>query len=237
MKLLLNTVKIKHLFSLLLLSSFLFSCQDEQEFKIPVEADFYMDIHRNVVANSRLQFYDGYIIISSFEFEGDREQASEVAFSREYEQGIPIAFTSDQAVEALKFQIPQGNYTGISIAFETFDDFEENNLVVEGSYQTSEGIRYPLVFALNSSESFEIEAESYSDGNQIIVKKEAPVSAYIKLNPVHWFKYIPLSLLDEAEVGLWNGVSAIVISEETNEEIYDLIMDRLSEAAEVIFIY
>lgn len=196
-----------------------------------------MDIQKNVVANSRLQFYDGYIIMASFEFEGDREQAREVAFSREYEQGLTIAFTSDQVVEALKFQIPQGNYTSISIAFETFEGFGENNLVVEGSYQNSEGIRYPLVFALGSSESFEIEAESYSDGDQIIVKKEAPVSAYIKLNPVHWFKNIPLSLLDEAEVVLWNGVSTILISEEVNEEIYDLIEDRLAEAAEVIFTY
>lgn len=237
MKLFLNTVKIKYIFFLLLLNSFLFSCQKEQEFKIPVEVGFYMDIQRNVVANSRLQFYDGYIIISSFEFEGDREQASEVEFAREYEHGLKIAFTSDQAVEALKFQIPQGNYTSISIEFETYEGFGENNLVVEGAYQNSEGTHYPLVFVLGSSESFEIEAESYSDGNQIIVKKEAPVSAYIKLNPVHWFKTIPHSLLDEAEVVLWNGVPAIVISEEVNEEIYDLIEDRLAEAAEVIFIY
>lgn len=237
MKLLLNTVKVKYIYSLLLLSSFLFSCQEEQEFKIPVEAGFYMDIQRNEVATSRLQFYGGHIIISSFEFEGEREQASEVAFSREYEQGLSIPFTSDQAVEAWNFQIPQGSYTSISIEFETFEGIGENNLVIEGSYQNSEGKGYPLVFALGSSESFEIEAESFSDGNQIIVKKEAPVSAYIKLNPVHWFKNIPLSLLDEAEVVLWNGVPTIVLSEELNEEIYDLIEDRLGEAAKVIFIY
>lgn len=237
MKLLLNKMSKKHLFFLSLLSSFLFSCEQEQEFKIPVEVGFYMDIQKNAVDNSRLQFYGGSIIVSSFEFEGDREQASEVEFTREYENGLKTTFTSDQAVEAFQFQIPQGNYNHISIEFETFEGFGENSLVVEGSYQNSEGRRYPLVFALGSSESFEIEAESYSDGNQIIVKKEAPVSAFIKLNPVHWFKNIPLSLLDEADVVLWDEVPTIVISEEVNEELYDLIEDRLTEAAEVIFIY
>lgn len=202
-----------------------------------MEVGFFMDIQKNVVANSRLQFNGGSIILSSFEFEGDREQASEVEFAREYEQGLKLAFTSDQAVEALKFQIPQGNYHPISIEFETFDGFGENNLIVEGSYQNSEGRRYPLVFALGSSESFAIEAESYSDGNQIVVKKEAPVSAFIKLNPVHWFNNVPLSMLDAADIGLWDGVPTIVISEEVNQEIYDLIEDQLNEAAEVTFIY
>ena len=103
MKDLLRTMKIKNVFLLLLLSSFLFSCQDEQEFKIPVEAGFFMDIQQNAISGSRLQFDGGYIIISSFEFKGKREQAEEVDFSREYEQGLIIPFTSSKAVEALHF--------------------------------------------------------------------------------------------------------------------------------------
>ncbi|WP_017733775.1 hypothetical protein [Nafulsella turpanensis] len=237
MKLLVNKMKIKNIFFLPLLSSFLFSCEKEQEFKIPVEVGFYMDIQKNMVDNSRLQLNGGSVIISSFAFEGEREQASEVEFTRDYAQGLKIAFTSDQPVEALQFQIPQGIYTHISIEFESFEGYGENSLLVKGSYQNSEGSRYPLIFAMNSSESFEIEAVSYSDGSQIIIKKEAPVSAYIKLNPVHWFKNIPLALLDEADVMDWDGVPSIVISEEENEEIYDLIEDQLNEAAEVTFVY
>lgn len=237
MKVFLYTVKIKNFCFLLMLSSFLYSCQDEQEFKIPVEADFFMDVKRHAVADSRLQFDGGYIIISSFEFEGKREQADEVIFEREYEQGLKIPFTSTQAVEAFKFQIPQGNYTSISIEFETFDDLGENNLVVEGSFKKSDATRYPLVLAMATNEDFEIEAVSYSNGKQIILKKEAPVSAYIKLNPVHWFKNIALSTLDEAELVLWNGEPTILISDEVNQEIFDIIEDRLHEAAEATFIY
>jgi hypothetical protein len=230
-------MKIKPFYMLLLLVYSLASCQEEQEFKIPVDAGFFMDINRNTVANSRLQFDDGYIVIASFGFEGEREQAEEVEFSREYSQGLAIPFTSDKPVEGLHFQIPQGNYTSISVEFDTFDGFDEDNLLVKGSYKNSEGSRYPLVFILHSSESFEIEAESYSDGSQIIIKKEAPVSAYIKLNPVYWFEEVSLSALDEAEVVLWNGVPTIVISEEINEEIYDLVEERLQEGAKVIFVY
>lgn len=202
-----------------------------------MEVGFFVDIQRNPIAGSRLQFHGGYIVVSSFEFEGEREQAREVVFSKEYKQGLRIPFTSDEAVEALDFQIPQGNYTGISIAFETFEGFGESSMLVQGAYRNSEGREYPLVFVLESSEEFEIQAKSYSDGSQIILKKEAPVSAYIKLNPVYWFQAVPLSALDEAEVVLWNGVPTIVISEEVNEEIYELVEDRLDEASEVVFIY
>ena len=237
MKGLFRTMKRISIYILLLLSSFLFSCQDEGEFKIPVEAGFFIDIQRNAVSASRLQFDDGYIIISSFDFEGKREQAEDVDFSREYEQGLTIPFSSSQPVDALYFQIPQGNYTHISIEFETFDDFGENNLLIEGSYQNSDGERYPLVFVLKSSERFRIDAKSHSDGRQVIVKKEAPISAYIKLNPVAWFKAVPILALDEAEVVLWNGAPTIVISEEVNEDLYDLLEDRLQEGAEAIFDY
>lgn len=237
MKVLLKTMNIKSVSLLLLLSSLLYSCQDEQEFKIPVEAAFFMDIQRNPVDESRLQFDGGHIILASFDFEGKREQAEEVEFSREYEQGLTLPFTSDTPVESLYFQIPQGNYTSISIAFETFDDFGENNLLVEGSYQNSGGIRYPLVFILQSSERFRIQAESYSDGRQVIAKEEAPISAYMTLNPVHWFQGLPLSALDEAEIVSWNGAPTILISEEVNEELYDHIEDRLQEGAKAVFIY
>lgn len=237
MKVLLKTMKIKSISILLLLSSFLYSCQDEQEFKIPVEAAFFMDIQRNPIAGSRLQFDGGHITLESFDFDGRREQAENVEFSREYEQGLTVPFTSDTPVESLRFQIPQGNYTSISIEFETFDDFDENNLLIEGSYQNSDDIRYPLVFALRISERFRIQAKSYSDGKQVIAKKEAPISAYIKLNPLHWFQAVPLSALDKAEIVSWNGVPTILISEDVNEELYDLIEDRLQEGAEAVFIY
>ena len=108
---------------------------------------------------------------------------------------------------------------------------------MRGAYQNSEGKRYPLVFTLRSSEVFEIRAKSYSDGNQVILKKEAPTAAHIRLSPVYWFQAVPLSALEEAEVVLWNGEPTIVISEETNEELYDLIEERLEQGSEVVFIY
>ncbi|MFD2515918.1 hypothetical protein ACFSRY_18750 [Pontibacter locisalis] len=226
----------------LFLSCFLLSCEKEEEFKIPVDVSFTVDMQREKTSDSRIRFTEGHVVLASFEFEGEREQAEEVRFEKEYEQGLHVPFSPNQAVGELRFQVPQGSYSRIAVAIETADGDEEDGggrsgLAVRGVYRTSGGKELRLLFELQSSEEIEVVAESLSDGSQIILKREAPATASIRLDPHYWFQAVPYSLLDNAETVDRNGVATILISEEVNEQIYEIIVSRIGKGAEAVFTY
>jgi hypothetical protein len=228
----------KGFFLIFFLVSFLLSCEKEDEFKIPVDVDFYMDIQRGAALEDKLHFTEGFIRLSSFRFRGQREQADEVRFEKAYEQGLTLPFSPVRAVPELKFQVPQGNYNRISIVLETYNDLEdaaEVGLELKGTFAAKDGKRYPLLFQLESAEVFRIAASSNLADNQIILKKEAPAVAYIRLHPGYWFQGVSAPLLEGAALVPVNGVPTILINESYNETIYDILVDRLGEDEETVF--
>jgi len=228
-------MKAQFLLVLLFCGSFLFSCQGDEVFKQPTQVGFAMDINREAGMGDRLQFDQGSIILASFDFEGQRVQGDDVFFSREYEQGLLIPFDPNNVIAELDFQIPQGSYTRISVSFSTFDDFGDNSILVEGSYRNSNDTTYPVRFEFISSEFFEAVAEDDSGNNEIILKKETPVNAEIKLDPISWFQAVPQVLMDDADLIEINGSPTILVNEDENTNIFEIIVARLDEATETIF--
>ena len=219
---------------IILISGFLFSCMEESEFKIPVDIQFYVDMIRNSETNEQLYFSEGSIILGSFEFEGEREQAEMVEFAREYENGFKINFDPNKATKNLHFQIPQGIYTSIEVSFETYEETDQANLFLKGIYKTASGKEIPFHFQNNVSIYFEIEAEG-ARGHQIVLKKEDNTAAYVKLDPFYWFQPVTTRAWEEAELVEFNGLPTIMISEEYNENIFELIINRIEDSADVIF--
>lgn len=227
-----------------LLAGILLSCQDTEEFKIPSDIGFRMDIKREAEAAGPLSFTNGHITLASFSFEGEREQGGEVFFDKEYEQGIKLPFDAAKPVDALVFQVPQGNYIRIEVEMETYDDTSVSGLVVFGSYLNSNGTRYPIKFELSSAVDMEIEATGNTGSRQIVLKQSSPATAIIKLDPFKWFEAVPLSHLDnalltveenEGETEEGEGSSYILINEEVNENIYEIIITRIEQSAEIVF--
>lgn len=235
-----------------LLAGTLLSCQETDEFKVSSDVAFRMDIDREANSGGRLNFTGGSITLASFSFEGRREQGADVFFTKEYERGLQIAFDATQPVDALAFQVPQGNYVRIEVELETYDDTAVSGLVLTGSYLHSNGVRYPLRLELSSSVDIEIEASDRSGSKQIVLKQSSPATAKIKLDPIKWFEAVPLSHLDnavltagesegevenegESEEEMVSGASYILINEEVNESIYEIIITRVEQSAEIVF--
>ena len=181
-----------------LLAGILMSCQETEEFKIPSEIGFRIDIKRETNPSARLSFTSGYITLSSFSFEGRRKQGGDVFFTKEYDRGLQIAFDATKPVDALVFHVPQGNFVRIEVEMETYDDTSLSGLVVSGSYLHSSGTRYPIRLELSSSIDIEIEARDKSGSKEIVLKQSSPATAKINLDPVKWFEAVPLSHLDNA---------------------------------------
>ena len=92
-----------------------------------------------------------------------------------------------------------------------------------------------IPFKFGSSETFEIESEDSSNSGVIVLDKDQPSNALIELDPVFWFDILSVNQLENANLTTIDGVSTMLINEESNENLYDLLADRVDESTESVF--
>jgi hypothetical protein len=193
-----------------------------------------MDITRNPTVSGQLTINGGHFIMSNFEFSGQREKGDDVYFTQDFSGGLTIPFDLNNEISELDFQIPQGSYNSIEIGMRTSSS--GIGILVEGTYTYSGGGTIPVRFEFTAVEQFEIEAENDGGGN-IILDKDHDSPAKIILDPTHWFSPVPVSYFENATITNVSGTNTILIDSNTNEDIYDIVLDRLEETAAVIFNY
>lgn len=218
------------LFSLSLLLN---SCQ-KNKWKEPTEVSFKMDLNSNAGMNGKLKFTGGIIVLREFSFEGEREQGDDVYFEKSFTGGLTLAFSPNSGIPELNFDIPQGNYSKIKVEFEA-EGNTDNSIVVEGNYTTTGGVTYPLRFETEAVELYSIIGKHTSGSNEIVLVKDTPATALIKLDPVHWFGTVSTTMLDNADLIDVNGIMTILINDANNGNILDIVLDRIDEASEVVF--
>lgn len=206
-----------------------------KKYKEPTEVEFHMDINKAPSVSGMLTFSDGYFIMKRLDFDGDREKGEDVSFTRNYDTGLQIPFGLSTNIEDLNFSIPQGVYKSVELAFDTYVG-SSPCIVVNAVYQYSGGGTIPVLFEFDDSEEFAISAES-EDGSLIVLDAEIASQAKIVLDPSHWFQPIPTTYFESATLTNIGGANTIVINKNTNEDIYDLILDRIDESTEAIFNY
>lgn len=211
------------------------SCEKEDPLKLPVDLAFSIKMNKNLKVNNTMVFTKGEIILADFEFEGEREIGEDVYFSKEFSSGLSIDLTNDEKIQELTFEIPQGIYKRIYIAFNTFDDFDQNCIVIEAYYTNTQDVQIPIRFEFLSSEYFSVVAEDYSGDSQIVLNTDTPAYASIRLDPVYWFMNISNTMLDDSETVTINGKATILINEDINTRLYELIVARLDESTECVF--
>ncbi|MBN4071397.1 hypothetical protein JYT72_02685, partial [Crocinitomix catalasitica] len=131
----------------------------------------------------------------------------------------------------LVFDIPQGNYYELIITFATFYNSGNNTVIVNGTYTNASSTTFPLVFEFKAADSFSIIGEDDKGDATIILDKNVSASALIKFDPVYWFATVSNSLFDSATLVDVGGQMTILVNSSTNEDIYDLVVDRMEESA------
>lgn len=202
------------------------SCQEEEQ-SSGINLQF--DINKAVVnyrSPGDLQFTEGFITIVEVVFDGDRTGGGSVSISH----GATVVYdfsTGESQPEDNVIEIPPGDYNDIYLGIELFDENDNPGLVIEGTYEKeSDGQVYPIRFEFNSGEVFEAEASSGS------VPPNTPAIAKITFDPHEWFAGVSFNMLENAGV---NNDGAIVISETSNSEIFDLVADGLDLSTEAVF--
>ena len=211
------------------------ACGDERDkWKQPSAVDFRIDLNREATNSGNLRFIGGSIVLSEFSFEGERLQGEDYYFDKPFPEGLEVKLSSSNAPPELKFDIPQGNYTQITIEFEAETE-DDKSIIIEGTYTNSSGTSYPVLLEIEADEIFTVIAKDASGGREIVLNKDIPSTATIILDPVYWFGHVSTSMLDNADLVELNGRLTILINEEENEDILDEIEDRIDEATEVKF--
>lgn len=211
------------------------SCKKEAKWKLPTEVKFKMDISRNPSVAGNLNFTGGNIMIENFSFDGEREEGDDVYFNNNYPGGLNINFDPNNPVPAWDFDIPQGTYTRIRILFNTYGEAGDDQIVLTGTYyNATDSVTYPLRLEFEADEFFDVVALS-SGSNIIVLDKDIPKTATIKLDPSYWFQPVTTKEMDNAGLILFNGVETILINDSTNSAIFDLVSDRIEEPTTINF--
>ncbi len=212
------------------------SCKKkDDEWKIPTEVGFKMDINRSTSSGGNLVFSGGTIILESFRVKGKRDQGADIEFRKEWNTGLSMTFSSTGVISAIDFDIPQGSYSKIEIEFDTFDDFGDNCILVNGTFTNSVGAPIAVRFEYTKSEYFSIVAEDKAGGGQIVLDADIAATSEIVLDPIHWFQIISDNMMENADTVHIGGVPTIIISDDVNDNIFDLVLDRLDESTEALF--
>jgi hypothetical protein len=206
------------------------------KWKEPTDVDFYVDINTANSVNNQLSFTNGEIILEYFDFDASRDKGDDVIFDQDYPSGLIIPFNPNQVVSELEFMIPQGEYKRVDIGFRTFDDNGDNCILIEGIYSYSGGGTIPMRFEFTDSEVFKVRAEN-ANGGDIILDKDILSPAKIELDPAHWFQPVPISFFESADITDIDGTNTILINKNTNDAIYDIVLDRLDESVLITFNY
>lgn len=212
------------------------SCNKDKKWKLPTEVKFKMDINRSSCVGGNLTFTGGNIVIQSFSFDGQRDEGDDVYFMNDYPGGLNVNFDPNNPVSAWDFDIPQGTYHKVTVSFQTYGDLDDDRIVLTGTYyNTSDLVTYPVRLEFEVDEFYSVVAASSSGSNTIVLDKDVPASASIKLNPVYWFQLVTPNDMDNATLTPVNSVPTIVISDSENTDIFDLVSDRIDEATQTTF--
>ncbi len=217
------------LFALVLLVG----CKKNQ-LKKPTDVSFKIDINRSTSTDGKIIFNSGSIILASFDVEGERQEGDPISFSRSFPQGLLVNFDPNNPITEIQYDIPQGVYTELAISFETFDDNGDNTIVVNGTYTNNGGIDIPIRFEFLSSEYFSISSEDATNSGLIVLDKDTPANALIKLDPIYWFDILTTNQMENADLVNVGGTPTILINEDENDDLYDAIADRIDESTEAI---
>ena len=204
---------------------FIVGCK-KSELKKPAEVVFTVDINKETTMNGNLFFTDGQIVIRSLTFDGKRIKGDDVYFEQEFEEGLVIPFSSDIVNNQMKFDVPQGSYTSIRNDFEAEKtDFEK--IIINGSYKNSNDEVLPITVEVERIEFYDKIAKNAQGTTNIDLVEGTSSKVVIQLNPVFWFSNISINQLNNANISNINGVATILINSEINEDLYDVLEDKV----------
>ncbi len=175
----------------------------------------------------------GTLVVSTIEFEGRRQNASDVFFTADFDPPIVVDLETQTLSRLVQFDIPQGIYERIELIFHLGAP-GHLPLVMTGEANLPIIGQKPVRFEYQYSEPVRVVAQSINGGN-IVLKKDEPSTAEVNVDASHLFRLVNIGLLVSSEFQNQNGTDIILINQDMNSPIFNVIANRLSQSFQVIF--
>ena len=134
----------------------------------------------------------------------------------------------------VSYDIPQGIYNRIELTL-SIGYGNENALCLEGNFNRGPFDEVPVLFEYAFQEQIRINARNKEGGEQIVLSKDNPVKATVRINVPNLFQFVNMNMIKNAETVQINGQEVIRINKETNNTIFNLIATKLDNSIQVVF--
>jgi hypothetical protein len=214
----------------------------------PVRLSVSVNITEQYKTSDTLSFGKGEIIIKEVQFEGKREAGENYSFNSETgkEYGPKYFYAQSANLESIAlFDIPQGIYTLMKWRFELSDGLErlesedDNNetpgLIIHGNYIKHNGEKLEVRIEIDPFESFECQTISPTGEKKINVISGKVYNAVLSFDPYFAFRAISTDSLEDADYSDDDKPPLLLISSDSNEELYEIILFRLQQSAKIVF--
>jgi hypothetical protein len=195
--------------------------------------------------------------LSRLDISGRRSGENDMFFSRKFDKLSGNFQLLQTEPSSTRLQIPQGTYESLvfyltpneeDYEFEygsTGEDDETGDLaeyllnakpgVLVVARYTNGSVSFPVIISLNDDiRRFALEV-SQAGLSTVVLRKEIVSQATVLIDPAYWFTAITTTMFENAVTFPLNGEDAVVISEDYNENLYNLIAGRLEGSASVTF--
>lgn len=210
----------------------LFSCEKD-ELTQPVQIYFRMKLDKTVEQHQPVSFQEGMIDIESIEFTGDRVTGEDITFTSDFETIVSVDLSTGNTDPIVKFDVPQGTYKKITISVNPVEI--EPDISVRGKFiPPLLGPAIPIQLDVNIPGQLNLLVKTASGESQIVLTKGKDATIEVFLNPSSWFTEIPATALLAADLQNIGGIPSIVISKNSNPDMYFKLTSAIEASAEAI---
>jgi hypothetical protein len=207
------------------------SCQKNEIWKQPIDIMFSITINPQGSNGGPgdLTFSNGYIKLDNITIAGELENADNFSFYREFPGGLEVPFLQTTDMSELKFTLPQGKYNKLEISFETSDNNNGDNLLVEGIFVYNNPNKDPAVVLLSveTPKTIEIDVTNEAGDKSFELISGEFQNPEIVLNPQFWFKNITASIMNGSNTVLIDNKEVITINSNQNTNIFTDVEPRI----------
>lgn len=215
------------------------SCE-EDELKLPAKVNIAYDMNIFTLGDDEAKgdpvftVDEGYLVINTIEFDGEREQGDDYFFSSALEESLQVELHSGIVSKDITFDIPQGVYKKIEFTL-LIGDEEYPALRLNGICNKAPFENIPLQFEYPFTEEIQIGATNIDGKKEIVLTKEAPSTATIILDVPTLFKLFNLGMIQQAELVKIEDEDVLLINNETNTNIFNILAIRIEQSMQVVF--
>jgi hypothetical protein len=246
-------IGIKRITFLKLAELFLLSCSIlimhsciKDEFTRPVRVAFSVRIDEQYKSDDTLSFESGEIILKNIRFDGKREAGGDYSFSTESGKkfGPQVFYIESGSPQTIAdFDMPQGIYTSMRWRFELSnglerleydDDNDTPGLILKGSYINPEGETVSIRIEIDPYELFECISLTGTGKTSIDIISGKEYNAKLCFDPYFAFRAISAKTLEDADYSDDESPPLLLISSDSNEELYEMILFRLQQSVKIV---